>query len=129
VGGGDSPDGLANEALHWLVERAEGFGLEVDSEYLKHFRPCFNSTLTDSMTALYRLLGQYHRPVGEHRQHGEQIHQSVIDRLHLNGLNYAPGNLPQPLLSGANALPVVNTNRIARGTPCEAAQEHPSAPR
>jgi uncharacterized protein (DUF2235 family) len=129
VGGGYSPDGLANESLHWLVEKAESFGLEVDSEYLKHFRPCFNSTLNDSMNALYRLLGKYHRPVGEHRQHGEQIHQSVIDRLHLNGLNYAPGNVAQQLLSEANALPIVNTKRIARGTPCEAAQEHPSAPR
>jgi hypothetical protein len=27
--GGYSPDGLANEALHWLIGKAEDFGLEV----------------------------------------------------------------------------------------------------
>ena len=129
VGGGYAPDGLANEALHWLVEKAEGFGLEFDSEYLGHFRPCFNSTLNDSMTLLYRVMGDYHRPVGEHRQHGEQVHQSVVDRLALKGLAYAPRNLAQELVSGSNALPIVNTTRISRGTPCEPMQEHPSAPR
>src|SRR5207253_7515445 len=30
VGGGYTPDGLANEALHWIVEEAERLGLETD---------------------------------------------------------------------------------------------------
>lgn len=34
VGGGYSPDGFANEALHWIVEKVEGLGLEFDREYL-----------------------------------------------------------------------------------------------
>jgi uncharacterized protein (DUF2235 family) len=34
VGGGYSPDGLANEALHWMVEKAEALGLEFDQNYL-----------------------------------------------------------------------------------------------
>jgi uncharacterized protein (DUF2235 family) len=129
VGGGYSPDGLANEALHWLVEKAEGYGLEVDAEYLNHFRPCFNSTLNDSMNLMYRIFGEYHRPVGEHRDHGEQIHQSVIDRLTLKDLAYAPHNVAAELIAGPNALPVVDTTRIPRGTPCQLEQEHPTPPR
>ena len=51
------PDGLANEALHWIVEKAEKLGLEFDRPYLAHYLPCFNSVLNDSMTAVYRLMG------------------------------------------------------------------------
>jgi uncharacterized protein (DUF2235 family) len=129
VGGGYSPDGLANEALHWLVEKAESHGLEFDSEYLSHFRPCFNSTLNDSMSLMYRLLGEYHRPIGQHREHGEQIHRSIIDRRKLKELGYAPPNLSADLIEGPNALPVVDTRRIPRGTPCQPEQEHPTPPR
>ena len=47
VGGSYAPDGLANEALHWIIEKAEGLGLEFDKAYLAHFVPCFNSLLND----------------------------------------------------------------------------------
>lgn len=53
VGGSYRPDGLANEALHWMAEKAEEVGLEFDSKYLAHYLPCFNSTLNDSMTWMY----------------------------------------------------------------------------
>ena len=128
VGGGYSPDGLANEALHWLIEKAEALGLEVDDAYLAHFRPCFNSTLNDSMTLLYRSLGTLERPIGEHREHGEQVHQSAIDRLSLPECGYAPPNL-RSVMCGDAPLPIVNTTRIARGTACHLADEPPSAPR
>ena len=49
IGGGYAPDGLANEALHWMAEKAEGLGLELDHAYLKHFKPCFNARLHDSV--------------------------------------------------------------------------------
>jgi uncharacterized protein (DUF2235 family) len=126
VGGGYSPDGLANEALHWLIEKAEGFGLEVDDAYLTYFRPCFNSNLNDSMSMLYRPFGEYVRPVGEHRADGEQVHQSVVDRVKLTECNYSPKNM-QPVMNGADPLPVVTTERIARGVPC--GQERPTPPR
>jgi uncharacterized protein (DUF2235 family) len=129
VGGGYSPDGLANEALHWLIEKAQRYGLEFDADYLEYFRPCFNSTLNDSMTLEYELLGEYHRPLGTHRPHGEQLHQSVIDRLKCADLKYAPENLGRDLIEGPNALPNVNTTRIPRGSPCELAQERPTPPR
>lgn len=116
VGGGYKPDGLANEALHWMIEKAERLGLVFDNAYLKHFRPCFNSTLNDSMTAMYKVMGSYQRPVGTHRAHGEVIHQSALDRHQLKDCRYAPPNLTSHL----NELPlrVVNTGRIPRGTPC-----------
>jgi hypothetical protein len=41
VGGSSDPDGVANEALHWIVEKAEGLGLEFDSDYLGHYLPLF----------------------------------------------------------------------------------------
>ena len=128
VGGGYSPDGLANEALHWIVERAEAQGLRFDNVYLAPFRPCFNSNLNDSMTLMYRTMGPYVRPVGTQLPDGECIHQSVIDRQKLPQCKYSPSNLTAAL-SGSPPLPVVNTTRIPRGTPCQALEEHPTPPR
>jgi len=125
VGGGYSPDGLANEALHWLIEKAQAFGLEVDAEYLAHFRPCFNSSLNDSMTLIYRALGTMERSIGEHREHGEQIHKSVIDRMNLTECNYVPPNITC-VMNGPRPLPIVDTKRIARGVAVPLATEPPT---
>lgn len=129
VGGGYAPDGLANEALHWLVEKSQDHGLEFDNPYLGYFRPCFNSTLNDSMTAMYRVLGEYSRPLGANRAHGEQIHQAVIDRLNSKDLKYTPANVPRDLIEGSDPLPIVTTSNVPRGAPCEPAQDSAAAPR
>ena len=117
AGGSYSPDGLANEALHWMIEKAESLGLEFDKEYLAHFMPCFNSVLNDSMTAMYRLMGPHVRDLGKHAADGECLHQSAIDRLRLAECAYGPSNLNTVLQNGAK-LAVVNTTRVSRGTPC-----------
>ena len=117
VGGGYAPDGLANEALHWIVEKAGRLGLEFDAEYLAHFLPCFNSMLVDSMTIAYRIMGPHERKLGEHAAHGEAVHQSAIDRMSLPACAYGPDNLKQYLARAGAAQPV-NTTRIARGQPC-----------
>lgn len=117
VGGGYTPDGLANEALHWVVEKAEQLGLEIDPGYFSHFRPCFNSELKDSMTVKYKLMGPHERKLGAHAADGEVVHQSAIDRRNLPACGYDPNNFKANLPNAA-ALPVVTTNRIARGTPC-----------
>lgn len=126
VGGGYSPDGLANEALHWMVDRAEKLGLEVESKYLDHFLPCFNSTLNVSMNWFYRTLGKNIRVLGEHRKDGECIHRSVIDRLNLKDCAYAPPNVTPDLISSATALPITDTSpsRIKRGIACTAQPEN-----
>lgn len=118
VGGGYAPDGLANEALHWIIEKAEHLGLEVDSAYLAHFLPCFNSVLHDSMTAIYKVMGPFERPLGRHLADGEAIHESAIDRINFAECKYGPGNL-KTQQSGVDVLPVVSTTRIARGKPCK----------
>ena len=119
VGGGYDPDGVANEALQWLIEKAEGLGLEFDAPVVAKYRPCFNSELRDSMTMMYRTLlgGEYPRPMGQHLQDGEAIHQAAMDRWNLLP-DYRPANLDACLRQVGNKLPVVQTMRIPRGAPC-----------
>lgn len=117
VGGSTSPDGLANEALHWMVEKAEALGLGFDNAFLAHYKPCFNSTLHDSMSALYKLVGPHVRPIGRQVSDGETVHQSAIDRMNLPICGYAPGNL-KAYLTSDRAAKIGNTARIPRGSPC-----------
>jgi len=117
VGGSYSPDGLANEALHWMVEKAESLGLECDSEYLAHFWPCFNSVLNDSMTITYKLMGPFERQIGKHLNDGEVLHQSVLDRMQHAKSDYTPHNL-KGYPNSLPDIPVVNTRRLKRGEPC-----------
>lgn len=116
IGGSYSPDGLANEALHWMVEKAEGLGLEFDGRNLGFYRACFNSVLRDSMSLLYAPMLPLVRPIGEHASHGEAVHRATTDRMALAECKYAPENLVGN--PAAQALPVVDTQRVARGTPC-----------
>jgi len=117
VGGGYAPDGVANEALHWIVEKAADHGLEFDDAYLAHFLPCFNSLLVDNMTLAYRALIPKERKLGEHAQDGETVHQAAIDRMGLPACAYGPGNLTAYLAQPGRAQPA-NTARIERGEPC-----------
>ena len=105
VGGGYKPDGLANEALHWLVGNASSLGLEVDWDYLKFFEPHFNSTLHDSMSMKYRMFGPGMRTIGAHKDHGECVHDSAIRRTQDPKCAYAPENL----FASLDGLPVVST--------------------
>lgn len=113
IGGGYAPDGLANEALHWIVEKAEGLGLEVDHAYLQPFRPCFNARLHDSMTTMYRAMVPITREIGRHTVAGETVHQSTLDRLQLASCKYSPR-----ATAALKRLPVVTTTRVSRGQPC-----------
>jgi uncharacterized protein (DUF2235 family) len=115
VGGGLDPDGVANEALHWIVEKAEALGLEFDGRYLGYYLPCFNSDLRDSMSLKYRAMRKHVRRIGVNGPHGEALHRSTVDRMDLADCRYAPGNLTR---EAARAMPVVDTKRIARGVPC-----------
>ena len=118
VGGSCSPDGLANEALHWVVEKAETLGLEFDPVFLAKYRACFNSEMQDSMSTMYKVMGPYTRPLGRQPADGEAVHQSAIDRMNFPPCRYAPENLKSYLASAGTAT-TSNTTRIPRGTPCE----------
>lgn len=119
VGGGYDPDGLANGALHWMAEKAEALGLELDrTDYLWHFRACFNAVLNDSMTLTYRLLGNGTRAIGAHRTEGEVLHRSAVDRAAHAECRYEPRGLAAYLADGATPLPVVTTASVPAGAPC-----------
>lgn len=105
IGGGLTPDGLANEALHWLASKAKGLGLEIDDAYFKFFEPHFDSKLHESMTLLYKMMGPFVRPIGQHLADGEAVHQSALDRMADAECKYAPENLK----SMASKLPVAKT--------------------
>ncbi len=111
VGGGYRPDGLANEALHWIAGKAVSHGLEIDHTYLEHFEPHYNSVLHDSMSMKYRVFGSGVRRIGAHASHGESIHQSAIDRMNDAACSYAPANLQAAMTS----LPTTSTEGGSRG--------------
>src|SRR5690606_30939001 len=73
VGGGYSPDGLANLALHWLVRQATGLGVEFDATYLSPFKGVPTSVLHDSMSFKYKALGSVVRPIGKAKNGNEAI--------------------------------------------------------
>jgi uncharacterized protein (DUF2235 family) len=118
IGGGYAPDGLANEALHWLVEHAERLGLELDGDYLRFFKPCFNSVLHDSMSPMYRAMGPHVRAIGEHMADGEVIHRSALDRMRLPQCRYEPPNLRAYEQAAVPPQQAIDTTRISRGVPC-----------
>jgi len=113
VGGGLAPDGLANEALHWMVEKAEGLGLDFDREFLGPYLPCFNSKLHDSMTPMYWAMLPFTREIAKHTAAGEVVHQSTLDRLQLASLKYTPS-----AAAALRTLPAVTTTSVSRGQPC-----------
>lgn len=57
-------DGLANCALHWIVGCAREAGLDVDTAFLKPYRPFWGDELRQSYRGLCRLLGPARRKIG-----------------------------------------------------------------
>ncbi|MBI3568914.1 MAG: DUF2235 domain-containing protein [Gemmatimonadetes bacterium] len=123
VGGGYTPDGLANEALHWIVECAKAEGLAVDDAFLAPYQACFNSVLHDSMSFKYRLLGTILRPIGKADSASEGLHQATEDRQHMTSLAYAPKNVADYKAAGGQR--VYGTPNVARGQPCPAFEKTP----
>lgn len=113
VGGSYKPDGAANEALHWLVEKAERLGLAFDNAALAHYEAHFRASLNDSMTAMYRPMGKLLRDVGKHVAHGEKLHRSVLDRYGADA-GYRPKNLESVISHGVSSLPIAETTRVGR---------------
>lgn len=102
VGGGYTPDGLANHALQWMVGKARRLGLEFDDQYLLHFEPHYDSYLADSMTPLYRVMGPVTRPVCSGLRSCESVHPSVHDRIGDLSLNYRPTNVTSSASAESN---------------------------
>lgn len=65
IGGGYIKDGLANLPLKWLLAEAQTLGLEVDRDYLKHYRGYPQDQLFDSYTWFYSLFETVRRRKGK----------------------------------------------------------------
>lgn len=55
VGGSYGNDGMANSALHWIVDAAKEAGLDVDDAFLGYYRPYPLDTLGETYTNLYKI--------------------------------------------------------------------------
>ena len=87
VGGGRPNTALSDRALLWMWARAHAAGLALQPSAVRALRPDELGPREDSMSLLYRLWGEYHRPVGERRDDGgplvtgEKVHFSAMRRL------------------------------------------------
>lgn len=97
VGGGYDNDNLANHALHWMADRARELGLALDSQYLEPFGSDPQALAHDSMSAMFRLMGPYERPIGARPDTEEAVHASALQRLQAGVAGYAPANLQRYL--------------------------------
>jgi hypothetical protein len=64
VGGSYAHDGLANIALHWMLQEAAAEGLRVDSNFVRHYRPYHLDLLYRSDRWYYRLFDGIRRRLG-----------------------------------------------------------------
>ena len=106
VGGGLVEDGLANCALHWMVEEAKAVGLDLDDDFLKFYRR-FAAGRASTKSLGFRAMDTVFRPLrgfaGERdltRVPGMTLDPSVITRLHAEAsefdsmdARYRPANL------------------------------------
>jgi uncharacterized protein (DUF2235 family) len=89
VGGGYTRDGLANVALHWIVEGAVAAGLTIQETFLDRYPPKACGSLYDSDTRLYQVLdavreagdGGRRSLLGHPPDAWLDLHPSVIERM------------------------------------------------
>lgn len=93
IGGGYSPDGLANLPLHSIKRRAKKHGLEFDDEYLNHFKAVPDSELRVSRKGIYKLSRKHTRPIGKTKHGNERVHSSVYKRIKKLP-DYRPSEVP-----------------------------------
>jgi uncharacterized protein (DUF2235 family) len=101
IGGGYPESGLSDISLKWMLEKAENCKLHFNDIPMA---PDSLGTKHESMTAIYRLAGTFHRPItltsSAENETCEQLHPSVIERYN-NDLSYRPANLER-CLKGSN---------------------------
>jgi len=56
IGGSYGNDGLANVALHWIVDEAKSNGIAIDEKFLKKYRPFPQDTIGVTHTAVYKTI-------------------------------------------------------------------------
>lgn len=68
TGGSYGNDGLANCALHWMVEEAEAQGLQFDRTFLSFYREYFGDELGQSYTSFYKFIDAIRFKLGKGRR-------------------------------------------------------------
>lgn len=81
IGGGYDNDGLANIPLHWIKRKSIEAGLEVDDNFIKHYREFFCDELRNSYKGFYKLLGINIRTINNLRNGNQKIDSSVFKRI------------------------------------------------
>jgi Uncharacterized alpha/beta hydrolase domain (DUF2235) len=98
IGGGYVLDGLANIALHWIIEGAAN--LKLDDTFLAPFKRMFDGTQFESRTMKYRILEtmRMRRNKGVRQVTGWpaaanlELHHTVIDRMRKDAVPYRTGD-------------------------------------
>lgn len=85
VGGGYQRDGLANIALKWIVDGAREEQLDVDDDFIVHFKGFSGDTLYESSTPFYKVFDFARSAMGRGKRtiHGcnADLSPSVIERM------------------------------------------------
>ncbi len=86
IGGGYQKDGLANEALHWMLDEASNLGLEFDDDFIGIYRPFSRHKLYESYSKRYKFFDGIRKRTGFRslflsEEAHSKIHPSVFSRL------------------------------------------------
>jgi uncharacterized protein (DUF2235 family) len=102
IGGGLKTDGLANIALHWIVQGAEHAGLKIDADFFRFFETHPEALVYESYGLPYQLLdilfgrwGKGKRPI---TGLNAELDPSVLEKMRIDP-KYRPENVLQYLAS------------------------------
>lgn len=97
IGGGYEDTGLSDIAFLWMKHKAEAAGLAFDEKWItENIHPEALGELRDSKTGLYKLAGDYHRPIGAKLGGNESVHPETITRYE-GDTSYRPEKLVEYL--------------------------------
>ena len=99
IGGGYEDTGLSDIAFLWMKQKAEAAGLVFDESWItENIHPNALGELRDSKTGLYKLAGDYHRPIGRKLGGNESLHAEAMARYEQDA-SYRPEKLAEYLRS------------------------------
>ena len=78
IGGGNTPPGLSNITLNWMIEAACGAGLQVDANYLKtNANLLVERKINESFKFPYNIFKEVNREIKTRSPNTESVHPSV----------------------------------------------------
>jgi len=108
VGGGLKTDGLANIALHWILEGAVAAGLKLDNEFLKPFEEHPEGEVYESYTWGFKVLDAIRFSMGKGKRKigglNADLDPSVVGKMRIDA-KYRPDNALQFLAERPSLAP------------------------